>query len=476
MDAYHNFNFTTSYPSLESVYDFTSKKLTANKTKINLVITHGKCPDGFMSAAIVKKWLNENDVDTKKVEFFHAGHNYDFTKLIESMTDKYVIICDFSFKKEIFDKMVEKTKGNILMLDHHKTAQIGLKDVDPQYLTFDMNHCGAFITWTYFYGFNNIPKAVLYVEDNDIWLKALPFTREFTSYLYTREFEFEEYLKFFNDNYITDVMIPIGSGMVIQNDTYIELLGKQTTPMFMLIGGRYYFVAHLNSSVLRSEIGNNILKVLTNANFSAIFSHDPFKNGTSISLRSHDDKTDSSEISKLNGGGGHRNASAMFVNSIVHNVPGRIIDQSRVYHTLNELYVRIIDRFNLLFLNSSVCQKHLAIYLMQERYFGDEKDKKNEVRKANGQIGYQEGMFCIRNNLKLAIYDEVIDGAIVYSYNGYKSEFTAKAKFTNDLTQKIKAKENDSFKVNETNIVTITHKSSSVEDFESMIKYFVCLL
>jgi oligoribonuclease NrnB/cAMP/cGMP phosphodiesterase (DHH superfamily) len=473
MDTY---NFTTSYPGLEALYAFNNKKLTQNKNKINLVVTHGKCSDGFMSATIARKWLIANSVDSiDKVQFYHATYNQDYTKLIEMMKDKYVVICDFSFKKDIFDKMIIATNGNILILDHHKTAQVYLKEVDQQYVVFDMNHSGAFITWTFFYGFDNVSKAVLYVEDNDIWNKALPMTREFTSYLFTREFDFEEYDKFFDDSYIMNTALPIGSGMVIQNDSYIESLIKQCIPTFMLIDKRYYFVVHLNSSVLRSELGNGVLKYLKNANFSAIYSFDSFNNTTNISLRSLDDRSDSTEISRLNGGGGHRNASGFNLNYISTTIQGRVIDEYRIYYLLDQIYMRKSNDLNLLFLNSSVCQKHLAQYLMQERYFGDEKDIKNKLRFDNGKVGYQEGMFCMRNVLNDTTYDEVIDGAIIYNYNGNMNEFHAKAKFSDKLTKHLKdLKSNNQLDplleidISNYGMVSIKYKSKICE-FEAII-------
>jgi hypothetical protein len=154
--------FKHDHSELEALYDFPSKTLTSDMKKIDFVITHGGCPDGFMSSTIVRMWLRTNGIDLDTVIFYNAYHGNDFSRLIDMMQDKHAVICDFSFPKCLFDKMITATKGNILILDHHKTAQKNLQDVPDQYLTFDMNHSGAFITWTYFFGFSNIPKAVLF--------------------------------------------------------------------------------------------------------------------------------------------------------------------------------------------------------------------------------------------------------------------------------------------------------------------------
>ena len=144
------YKFKFDYPELEEQYNFTSKQLV--KDKINFVISHGNCSDGMMSSTIVQKWMTENMIDISKVTFYHAIHDNDFSELLTIIRDKYVLICDFSFKKDLFDKMIIATNGNILILDHHKTALNELKYISPKFVTFDMNHSGAFITiWFYEY-------------------------------------------------------------------------------------------------------------------------------------------------------------------------------------------------------------------------------------------------------------------------------------------------------------------------------------
>ena len=428
--TFKNYNFKTDYPELESLYDFSSKTLTSNKNKINFVVTHGNCSDGFMSSTIVRMWLKNNNVDLDKVTFYNAYYGSDLSKLPEMMQGKYVVICDFSFTKELFDKMVKSTNNNILILDHHKTAQSNLKDVSPNYLTFDMKHSGAFITWTYFFGFMNIPKAVLYVEDHDIWTKCLPQTDEFSAYLFAQKFDFNEYEKVFQDKYLVEHVFPSGAGMVQRNNDLIDQLTKKTSIAFVEIKGRYYFVACINSAgVLRSEIGNNVLKVFNNANFSMVYSHDPFNGSTIISYRSLDDRSDSTEISKLNGGGGHRNASGAMIGYYVSNPPGRVIDPYRLYNVLNNLYTVKKDEKTFLVLNNATANKHIVKYLMQERYINDDGLVKNKQRTDKGLIGYQEGLFCMRNRTNNQDLDTVYSGAIAWFYDAFEKRYKLTANF-----------------------------------------------
>lgn len=437
--------FKHDYPELENIYDFKSKRLTSNIDRINFVVSHGGCSDGFTSATIVRQWMINKKMDVENVTFFNAYYGSDFSKLPEMMKDKYVIICDFSFPKILFDEMIAATCGNILILDHHESAQNKLRCVSPEYVVFDMKHSGAFITWVYFHGFYNVPKTVLYVEDNDIWTKQLPCTKEFTGYMQIQKFSFDAYDKFFDDKYLTETVFPYGAGIVMRDDANIALLSKKTVPVFMMIGGRYYFIACLNSAILKSELGNHVLHVLPNVNFSMIYSHDQFTGATTISYRSLDDKTSVSEVAETHGGGGHRNASGAGVAYLVNHPPGRLIDSYRLYYTLDGVYVIDIGDKKFLAFNSSIAKRHMACYLMQERFFGKEVMirenfdasmialTKNGPRVLKKLPGYQEGLFIMRNKSGDQTLDEIYSGAIVWMYNGSTKKYQATAKFLNDV-------------------------------------------
>ena len=485
------FKFVNDYPELADLYKFENKKLTPNKSKINFVVSHGGCTDGFMSATVVRRWLQEQGVDVNTVEFYNGYHGSDFSHLPEKMRDKYVVVCDFSFKKDIFNEMVETTNGNILMLDHHKTAQKELSDIDEQYVTFDMHHSGAFITWTYFYGFTNVPKAIQYVEDNDIWNKALPQTNEFTAFIFSKDFDFDQYNRFFDEKYLTETVFPNGRGMVIQNEIHVHNMCKKAVPYFMKIEKivvepkvepknklmdkisaslfknnddnkkrksdnddlintkkakpeivtRYYFAICVNSGglgTLRSDIGNGLVNMFKNANLSVIYTHNLHNGTTNISYRSMNDRSDTTCVAALSGGGGHRNASACYVPYTVSNPPGQIIDTSRAYWLLDGLYVLTINEKKYIVLNSANMHNNMCQYLMQERYFSDERDKNNNRYKDN-LPGYQEGMFCMRKRKNDDKLDEYYHGAVVWRYDGMQKKYKMTVKYLPEILEKIRS-------------------------------------
>lgn len=286
-------------------------KLIIKPEEVDLVIYHGRCSDGFTSALAAYVYFSKSDgynVNGKKVEYYAAS----FNQAPPDVTGLNVIICDFSYKYDILLEMLKKA-NKLAIIDHHISAQLDLKNIPESNKVFDMCHSGAYLTWKYFYPDQDVPLFVKYVEDNDIWLKKMPNTEEMTCYTYSLPFEFEEYAKMLDETYIREVAIPVGTGMKRQNDIYIQDAIRTMTPRLVKINDNYYLVAYVNSSVCKSEIGNQVLTRFPFCDFSAIYSISD--DHTSFSLRSHDDKANVSEIAVQFGGGGHRNAAGLTVNN-----------------------------------------------------------------------------------------------------------------------------------------------------------------
>jgi oligoribonuclease NrnB/cAMP/cGMP phosphodiesterase (DHH superfamily) len=405
----NTYTFKVDYPELEKEYNFKSKAIKPED--VNFVVSHGHCSDGFMSRVIVEKAMRDNPTQFKNnlddVVFYDAYHGNDFTELIKLMKDKIVLICDFSFKEDIFNQMLEVTNGNILILDHHITAKSSLENIADKYKVFDMSHSGAFITQLYINGFMNVPKSVLYVEDNDIWTKKLPYTLEFTAYMFLQPFEYNEYIKLFDDDYVMKQAIPLGVGAVKQNEHHINSILSKTKVSFTETKGRYNMIANINcANILKSELGNHAMNRFSYANFAACYCQDAKYNSTSFSLRSLDDRSDCSYLAQKFGGGGHRNASGMKFDSLVTHFPGKIIDEYRVYHLLKNVYWYQSNNKNILLLNTPMMKTSLCKYLMQERYVGNTDSLKNKSRYDQGLPGYQEGMFIVQNNENNATSEE----------------------------------------------------------------------
>lgn len=339
--------------------------LELDPSEVDFVIYHGNCSDGFTSALAAYEYfkptngINKNGIH---VEYYAAS----FYNSPPNVANRNVLICDFSYKYVQMIEMMKSAK-KLIILDHHKSAEKELENIQPKNKIFRMDHSGAYITWKYFYPDNDVPLFVKYVEDNDIWLKKMPYTREVTSYIFSLPFKFEEYEKLLDPSQI-DAIIPIAQGMNKQNEYYVEKSLPYVTLKFIQINNEYYFVVHSNSSILKSEIGNQMLKKYPNCDFSAIYSVND--DSTNFSLRSDNDRADVSLIASKFGGGGHRNASGLSVYNTTE-LPGKLIDNNVMYNLLNNIYFSVLEwkseKINVVHLNCSHHKKHIGKYLLQQR-------------------------------------------------------------------------------------------------------------
>jgi oligoribonuclease NrnB/cAMP/cGMP phosphodiesterase (DHH superfamily) len=357
--------------------DFSKTKL--NLDNIDIVIYHGGCVDGYGAALAVNQYYKRNNI-VKNIIYF-PGY---FNSPPPNVQNKNVLICDFSYSKDITLNLISQAQ-NLLILDHHKSAEMNLRDIPDENKVFDMTHSGAYITWKYFFGDEEVPLLIKYIEDNDIWLKQMPYTQEVTSYIQSLPFEFTEYEKLLDENYIKNTVIPSGIGMYKQNEYYIKQAVKRATPKFVLIDNKYYFGCFLNTSVLKSEIGSKVFSEYTLCDFSAMYNINDNKPETFFSLRSEDNKADVSVIALKYGGGGHRNAAGLTVNYICNMLPCKEISGIDIYKQLSQIYftndfphITLVDNIYGVHLNSSNNKYELAKYLLQVKYI--DKDDNNVLQ------------------------------------------------------------------------------------------------
>ena len=405
--------------------DFSLLKLVPST--VNLVIYHGNCSDGFTSALAAYCYFKSSDgfnVNGDKVEY----HSAAFNRPPPNVTGKNVLICDFSYKYEIMLEMISKA-NSLAILDHHKSAESALKQISDVNKVFRMDHSGAYLTWKYFYPEQDVPLLVKYVEDNDIWLKIMHNTREVTSYIFSLPFEFTEYEKLLDPEEIKKI-IPIAEGMNKQNMYYVEKSLPYNTLKFVQIDDKYYFAVHLNSSVLKSEIGNEVLKSYPNSDFSAIYSVNG--NATYFSLRSENDRADVSLIAGKFGGGGHRNASGLSVYNTTE-LPGKLIDETLMYNLLDNIYFGTVITLNVAYLNCSHNKKHIGKYLLQTRTTEKVPDSVNMESRV-----VQQCCSCNRNSKKNNYY-VFCDLSCVWNYDGSDNKTWYTVTWANDMIGENKA-------------------------------------
>lgn len=342
--------------------------------EIDFVIYHNPCCDGTGSAFVVWKYFSQKFPD-KNITYHPATIGSPPPLGIEG---KNVLICDYSYKKDIVIDLLSKV-NKLLIIDHHKSAQKDLQDIDDKYKIFDMEHSGAMLTWFYFFPNIAPPQLIQYIEDRDIWAKKLPNTDDFASWFHTLPMEFIEYDKYLDDVILKNMIEIKGKSFQELNNYYTNLAKDYAIPKFSKIGGKYYFVAYNNSTVCKSDIGNILFDKFPHIDFSAIYSINDNSNSTLFSLRSTNFHSDVSEIAVSLGGGGHRSASGVKVNYVTNHLPGEIFDNGQIYQSLVKIQYEQINiqqtGFNIVYLNSTIYQYELAHYLLQTKYI--DKDNKD---------------------------------------------------------------------------------------------------
>ena len=368
----------------------------------DFIIYHHPCSDGFGSAFAVWMYMKEFHPDAE-ITYYPTNHGSQ----PPDVSGKNVLICDFSYKKDPLTMMIKQAKS-LLVIDHHKSAQEGLADIDTKNKIFDMKSSGASLTWSYLFPDRAIPLIIKYIEDRDIWTKKLENTDAFASWFYTRPFDFEEYIKYLDDKLLLKMIEEKGLSFIELNEHYTETAMKSVAPKFVQIGSKYYFVGFLNTSILKSDIGNRIFTDYPNVDFAAVYSISDRYNSTGFSLRSTNKHTDVSEIAVQFGGGGHRNASGIGFNHVCNSI-GTVLDTGRLYEQINGIYFDCMNigsnRFNVVYLNLNSSKSAVGSYLLQTKY-------------TDGDQSIQECVAICHNTREDDIGNPTVHISAVWHYNG----------------------------------------------------------
>lgn len=346
-------------------------------SEINCVLYHKNCSDGFGAAWSAWKYLSTT-FPNRDVEYIAVSHG----TLPPNVEGKNVLITDFSYSYDILERMIQSS-NKLAIIDHHKSALENLQKIDEKYKVFRMDMSGASMTWCYFFPNEKMPLMIKYIEDRDIWANKLPLIQEYFTWFFTLEFKFEVYDKYYDDKVFEDALYEAKS-MVYLNNYNISQISKYASPKFVEINNKLYFVAYINSNILKSDIGNRLISnSYPYCDFSATYNIDDRYNSTSFSLRSTNTHSDVSNIAKSFGGGGHRNASGVKVNYVTSTLPGSVYDHTgNLYNSLhNTLQLMTVNTtsglsYNVGIINSSVLRKKISKYLLQDKYsYVDNKTK-----------------------------------------------------------------------------------------------------
>jgi len=261
------------------------------------VLYHDNCPDGFGAAYAARLALGDGAI--------YVPVSYG-QPLPEIENESVVYIVDFSYPRDVLLELKARSR-NLIVLDHHKTAQADLEGLD--FCTFDMERSGAGITWDYFHA-SPRPALIDYVEDRDLWRFRLPHSKEISAYIASYPKQFVTWHQI--DHELRTRFV----GVAAQGNAILRFQGQKVREMadnvrVKDIGG--YEVPYTNTTVFFSEVGEELCKLYPDAPFAAYYL-DRKDGRRQWGLRSRNG-FDVSAVAKLYGGGGHA-AAAGFVEAL----------------------------------------------------------------------------------------------------------------------------------------------------------------
>jgi oligoribonuclease NrnB/cAMP/cGMP phosphodiesterase (DHH superfamily) len=264
------------------------------------------CPDGLAAAWVAKKAFPSAET---------IGVSYLDRDLLDVSDYAELVIVDFSFPSSTIEQWSAEGK-NLLLIDHHKSALSDLSHLidkvmpgHDRRIVFDMDECGATLTWKTLFPTRPMPPFLEYVKDRDIWLHKLPKTHEVFAALGAigRSFALFDVLELMTQDALVKYLTPLGRKELENKREKVKELASRC--YWDIIGGYEVPIVELTqeNEYLTSDLCNYLCKKHSKAAFAAAVI-----DSNKISLRSDKDglNTDVSAIAKKFGGGGHHNSSS----------------------------------------------------------------------------------------------------------------------------------------------------------------------
>jgi len=142
-----------------------------------VVCLHHNDADGLCSGAIVRRRFGD------AVTLFETDYGLP-VPWDEIETADTVILTDFSLSKADMLKIYRAKGSNFIWVDHHLSAIKDMADIADIPGVRDLNKAACVLTWEYFFPHRDVPPAVQFIGDRDIWRFEYPQTRVFCEGLF----------------------------------------------------------------------------------------------------------------------------------------------------------------------------------------------------------------------------------------------------------------------------------------------------
>jgi len=264
------------------------------------VLYHADCMDGYGAAWAA--WKSLGDLAAYKA----VRHHEPIPKLPDNI-ELYIV--DFCYPMDVLVSTAQRVK-KIVVLDHHISAQ---KDYEtyishsaiPNNLEFNFvqEHSGCMITWSYFHGNKEAPKLLKHIEDHDLWRHELPKTEAISKALFLRlptDFSVFENIKLHTLE---------REGAVLLKQHQLNIRRLVNTRHKVKLNGIEGLAVNA-PGMFSSDLGHALSKL--SGTYGLTYNWHGKRQHYECGLRSVGE-FDVSELAKVFGGGGHKNASGFTI-------------------------------------------------------------------------------------------------------------------------------------------------------------------
>lgn len=322
-----------------------------------IVITHENCNDGFVSRAIIDDYFKKNDYTN--YTFLKGSYTVDYNEYFSNFENCNLILADFSFDTNKIDiNYLLGIVKSITIIDHHQSAIQKYNNIIHPKLTkiFDIEKCGAMLTWEYLFTNEDPPILIHFVQDRDLWIFNNPNTKRMHFALNTLS-NIEELKKYFNNKLLMEELLVKGQVIeefvnaqinknILSNDVYLICLEFDRNK-FSNITFSEELSYELNNNIIKYRIPiinitstlmiSDILNVIAEDYFFAI-GYNCSENHLNLHFRSNKESNKSAnvaDIAEIFGGGGHKNSAGANIifddlpsNKMIENNLQLLIDQN----------------------------------------------------------------------------------------------------------------------------------------------------
>lgn len=286
-------------------------------------IYHAGCSDGLMSAAVVKKFFKNHEVN-----FVEGRHGESIN--VEDYKNQLVLIVDFSFDTDILQAL-SKLSYNLIVLDHHKTLMDKIQEdydnlndlLTNSYIVVSDLLSGCGLTHTVLFSEDLLPEAVKYIQDADVWTWTQLNSKLIVPAIYFYvEKDFDKYYDLLVKPFDYQYLLNIGTILQKQSESHVKEIVKST---YQVVNYRGYRIGIVNCNSIYASLAGHYVLEHKDVDFALVYRFT--RRGVLLSFRSDELRPDVSIVAQETfNGGGHRNAAGgsvdipTFTNLILNNI------------------------------------------------------------------------------------------------------------------------------------------------------------